>query len=463
MPEVTDDLMNRLPFATAVLKVLDVVSPPAVLQRLWDQHRGRCYQDVLSFGALVGILRDALVFKDNTVHRQFVQMEAAGEQPADESNFYRKLSRMPEPVSLALLAHSGNAVAALMPAVKHNLPESLSTLEVVGIDGKTIKHVQHRMKVTRMVRSKIVGAKTLVAMNLRTGVAMAASASLDGMANEITLVPALLEPLHASVGRPMLLVCDRQFDSYDCLKQFTGRPGDQFLVRVRNSRSMPMTVIHSVKSVDPQGRAVLDEQVRLDKTGQVLRRITLARDEGTVKLQAVTLLSSLLDASACPAADLLALYRRRWGIEQLFQQVTQTFELGRLIGSSAKATLMQFSFCMVIYNAMQLLRAWLADDGGVPVSAVSMCYLFDQTRQELCAWRLVCAGVWHGRPGAPAAELKPELQRLLRGRWHPKRFGKQSDKKPRPPRPKRHPAVAAGRVAIHRLQTQANTRRTRKE
>jgi len=49
------------------------------------------------------------------------------------------------------------------------------------------------------------------------------------------------------------------------------------------------------------------------------------------------LLTNLADRAAYPAAELLALYKLRWGIEGVFQQVTCTFSLAHLIGSSPKA------------------------------------------------------------------------------------------------------------------------------
>ena len=40
-------------------------------------------------------MRDALVNHGGSAHRVFVELERDGEQPCDESNFYRKLARTP--------------------------------------------------------------------------------------------------------------------------------------------------------------------------------------------------------------------------------------------------------------------------------------------------------------------------------------------------------------------------------
>ena len=57
-----------------------------------------------------------------------------------------------------------------------------------------------------------------------------------------------------------------------------------------------------------------------------MRRITVYRD-GQEPLEIIT---DLLDADRYPANDLLELYRQRWGIEQVFQKVSEVFHLTNL-------------------------------------------------------------------------------------------------------------------------------------
>ena len=54
-------LLDRLPLAQAVLVVLDHVLQPTFLDRLFHRHRGRSYQDVLTFPTVVRLLGDALL------------------------------------------------------------------------------------------------------------------------------------------------------------------------------------------------------------------------------------------------------------------------------------------------------------------------------------------------------------------------------------------------------------------
>src|SRR6185295_5656071 len=100
-------------------------------------------------------------------------------------------------------------------------------------DGKKIKDAAKRLKPTRGYSGKLIGAKALVAMDARTGMAVAMSDSLDGMANDVPLVPALMKQLRETITRPVLSVWDRQFDDVRTLGHLSARAGDAFVVRVK--------------------------------------------------------------------------------------------------------------------------------------------------------------------------------------------------------------------------------------
>lgn len=77
-----------------------------------------------------------------------------------------------------------------------------------------------------------------------------------------------------------------------------------------------------------------------------MRRITLKRggdDVGEGADDDVILPADLMAVSAFPAIELLSLYRHRWGIENMFQKVTELLSLKHLIGCSPRAMLFQFS------------------------------------------------------------------------------------------------------------------------
>src|SRR5688572_27728479 len=153
-------------------------------------------------------MRDALVHHGGSAHQLFVELRRDDAQPVDESNFYRKLARTPVELSRALLRECSGRLAELMPAGADvaNLPGCFDGFEVIVGDGKRIKNAAKRLAPTRGFSGKLIGAKALVGMNVRTGMAVAMSDSLDGLANDVPLVPALMEQLRQIMAGPILSV-----------------------------------------------------------------------------------------------------------------------------------------------------------------------------------------------------------------------------------------------------------------
>jgi hypothetical protein len=272
--------------------------------------------------------------------------------------------------------------------------------------------------------------------------------SLDGMTNDVPLVPGLMEQLRGVIAKPMLTVWDRQFDDVKTMRHLGARAGDAFVARTKQAHAR-FTAESVVETADEQGRRVLDEIGVLGRGKQTMRvrRVTLVREgEGE---DDVVLLTNLLDRAAFSAADLLSLYKQRWGIEQVFQQVTETFSLSHLIGSKPQAVLLQFAFCLLLYNMMQLVKVYVAADGKVLAGVVSMYYLFHDVRRELSAWAYHTDGSWP-RTERDAVAMRQRLRELLKGSWDPVSYTKASDKKPRA-KPKPKLRLRGGYTSVQRL------------
>ena len=444
------ELMRRSSLATATLDLCDYIFDDSLLDDIWKQHRGRCYQDVLKFPDFLRLMRDALTRHGGSAHRLFVHLESSDDHPIDESNFYRKLARTPVALSRALLRDCTARLDQVMPAKQAvELPVCFNGFAAVVADGKTIKNVAKRLKPTRGYIGKLVGAKALVAMDLRSGLVRAMSDTLDGMANEVPLVPALMPQLHQAFASPILSVWDRQFDDVATMRLLCQRSGDAFVVRAKH-KNIEFTAESTVESPDEMGRLVRDEIGVLGSGDKAmrLRRITLFRDAAAGE-DDVVLLSNLLDRDRFAAADLLALYKQRWGIEKVFQQVTETFALQNLIGSQPKAVLLQFAFCLLLYNVMQVIKTYVAQDGNVKPNIVSMHYLFDDVRTELRAWAYHGDGHWP-QSGRDAATLRERLETLLSGTWNAVRYTKASDKGVRPPPDQKRQWLSGGYTSVQR-------------
>jgi hypothetical protein len=401
----------------------------------------------LRFPDLLRMVRDALLRHGGSGHAMYLELEQAGHAPVDESNFYRKLGRMPVNVSRAFLRECTMRLSPLMAGPAVTLDACFDGFTVIAGDGKKIKDAAKRLKPTRGFTGSLLGAKALVAMDVRCGLALAMSDSLDGEANDVPLVPELMQQLRDSLDGPILSVWDRQFGDAGTLNLLAER-SDAYLVRLR--KGLTFQAESTVEHPGDEGRCVRDQTGMLFGGSQSMRvrQITLVRGEDE---EDVCLVTNLLDATQTPADALLQLYRMRWGIEQVFQQVTETFSLDHLIGCAPKAILFQFSVCLLMYNLIQLIKTYVASDGAVAIKTVSTHHLFADVKKELTAWAYhagVDPELWP-RHGRDAEQMRERLQRLLAGSWCGT-YTKASDKKPRPKRPPKTP-IPGGHTSVQRL------------
>jgi hypothetical protein len=435
MDDFQRELLARMPLGSAALDLFSYVLDERFLDRLFDEHRGLCYERELSFAKLVYLIRDALLCHGGSAQASFEQADEHGELPVAVANAYGKLSRMPPAVSTALLAGGARRLRGLLPDEPGcPLPASVAGFAVVAVDGKKLKNAPKRLKALRGQPGKLLGAKLLVGLDLSTGLAVAMNVELDGERNDVPLVPGLLPRVRAELGGAVILwVADAQFCDLNLPALFTDE-GGHFLLRFSKKLSFhPDPRRPAREGVDPRGRRFVQEWgwvgSEKDKRRRYVRRITLYRpgeDE-------VAVITDLTDEMLYPAADLLEVYLMRWGIERVFQQVTEVFELKSLIGSSPKGGAFQAALCLLLYDMVQVCKAYAAQAAGRKVEEVSGEKLFEDMRHELIAWAKVGDPAFvAARPRPTAGRLRSTLAERIGGAWT-RRWVKKVNKKPRPP------------------------------
>lgn len=196
----------------------------------------------------------------------------------------------------------------------------------------------------------------MAALQLSTGLALAMAAAPNGATNEASLVPELLPQIRQRY-QAVLGLAERQFADAGQAQAFTERPGGHFLMRYHVRTKFCADAARPAQtSQDAQGRTYVEEGGWLgaasNKKRCDSRRITLKRPG----VDARVLIPDLLDDKGYAATDLLALYLRRWGIERVFQALTEVFHLRSLIGTRPQGRLFQLAFCLVLYNMSQVMR-----------------------------------------------------------------------------------------------------------
>jgi hypothetical protein len=415
------ELISRLPLAESVWVLFRHVADPTMLNDLFDRNRGRCYEDTLTFDTLVSLVSDALLVHGGSGRQSFEKARA--EDRLDVSNVcaYGKLRRLPTAVSEALLGETSDQLRKVFPPVPvRPLPSCFAAFQVLHIDGKKIKQLAKRLKPLRGIAGSMLGGKALVALAGDTGIALAMAATEDGEANDAPLVPPLVQRVRLHLLGRILWIADRQFCDLK-IPHLLSQNGDAFVIRYSLKMKFHPDETRKVREFrDDQGRTIREEWGWIggpkDVRRMYVRRLTLIRPGE----EPVIVLTNLLDAKLYPAVDVLRVYQERWQIERAFQEVTEVFQLQRLIGSTPKAAVFQASFCLVLYNLIHTIRSYVAEQQNTEAELISTELLFrDVTKQMICWSELGETPIPEcvmDIPNKPAS-IRRRLKELLRNEW----------------------------------------------
>ena len=460
MEAIDTSAWRRVPLAEAVLTLWRFAADQERLEDLFQRLRQRCYTKILEFHTLVRLMHDALLGYRGSGRQTFEHAQEAGQLPVSIPAVFGKLRRVPIELSQGFLAECTDRLREVFPTmVLKRTPQSLQAFRVSILDGKAMKHVAKRLKPLRGRSGGVLGGRALVALDFESGLAVAMRADRDGDANDVKFVPELLPEVRRRFAGTRLWLADRQFADLVQTAHFT-QEDDHFLVRYNKKLHF-----HEDLSRKPQeGRDASARKFVVDwgwiggptdKRRRAVRRITLMRPGE----DDIVLLTDLLEPKKYPATELLALYGERWGIERMFQQVTEVFHLATLIGGSPEATVFQFAFCLLLYNMIQVVRASIAATERHNLETLSTEKLFLDVERELTA----CTVMWDveelmARVDRPwrAKEVKSRLKELFQHVWTD-RWLKAKSYRRRP-----HPLVPrlGVHVSVHRILLEAKQKHT---
>ena len=450
-------LWAKMPLAEAVLQVLRYVGDDERLHAIFNEGRGRCYDGEIQFARLVKLIGDALLQHGGSGNQSFSRARETGELTASKVAAYGKLGRLPLAVSQTFLSRLSRSLRELFPAeARRQPPATLRSFSTVIMDGKAIKKVAKRLKLLRRVGGGLLGGRALVGMHYETGLAIGMHADEDGDANDVRFVPDLLPFVRAEITGILLFLADSGFCDLQRLAEFT-EGGNHFLLRRHPKVGFhPDPERPARLGVDAQGRTFREEWGWLGAANhpkrRYVRQITLLRPSEPD----VVVVTDLLDGALYPAADLLTHYLQRWGIEQVFQKVTEVFHLQGLIGGTPKATIFQFAFCLLLYNVIQLVRGYVAAHQQRQTETISVENLFFDVHRQMIAWSVL---VETGLPlddipvARSLAEVAKRLHILLGSQWSD-RWIKAANKKRRAHQSRPHDRIHGAVYRILRPATQ---------
>jgi IS4 transposase len=307
--------IQQRPIGVMARAIVERFFEPEPLDELFRRTATKQYQRQLLFSSVVDLMQAVVLGAEPSVYAAFRKRRHA--LPVTDQAVYDKLQGMERGVSAALVGDSAERAATVLDALQARRPPWLPGYHVRILDGNHLSATEHRLEPLRDT-SPLPG-RILVVMDPELGLARAAFLIPDGHASERTLLDDVLQTVRAQE----LWLADRNF----CTLKFLFAIADNkafFLIRQHGSLHGCLTGRRRYVGESSTGKVYEQAlEVTWNDETRTLRRLTVelrqpTRD-GDLVLHLLTNLPA--DVSALQCAEL---YRRRWSIETLFYEVTQT-------------------------------------------------------------------------------------------------------------------------------------------
>ena len=334
--------------------LVENIFAPHKLDALFGETARIQYQRELLFSTLVELTGQVVCrFSKNTRTAYLAQRERI---TVSLTSIYNKLQLIELNTSQALVRYTAKEVSELIDRCKGLRRPLLKGYRTRILDGNHLGKTNHRLKVLRNTAAGALPGQALALLDPQRMVIDEVVLCEDGHAQERSLLNYVL-PLLAKYD---LLIADRNFCTLAFLFGIMARRA-RFLIR--QHRRMPWKSLGKARYVGrcETGR-VYEEMIELGdpQTGRIthLRRITLRLNtptrDGDQELHLLTNLPAKV--TALQAA---ALYRKRWTLEQAFNELTTHLRCELNTLGYPKAAL--FAFCVAVcsYNLLAALKGAL--------------------------------------------------------------------------------------------------------
>lgn len=228
-----------------------------------------------------------------------------------------------------------------------------SFAEIWIVDGSGLDRVARKLKILRRVREVVIPGSVTALYDLFRGVPRALLFHEQLLGGESRR---LLEAVD-KVPKGTLLVADRGFSSVRLLSVLAER-GVHALIRLK--RNVVAKDVEELARHRDDG-ADVTERLAVIGTGQGAPRMRVRLIEKRLPGgEVLRLVTTVLDPAELSAAAALALYRRRWAVERLFQDLKEVLDLRRFYAANTNAVAMQVYASAIVYAALRVAQAHIA-------------------------------------------------------------------------------------------------------
>ncbi len=352
--QIFQRFMEQRPVPVMVQALLERVLSPSKLDAWFARTAVDQYTRELLFSTIFNLM-SAVVFKThpsiNAAYKE--QGESIG---VSITSVYNKLNGLESTTSAALVRDTAREQAAIVEQMGGQCAPWLPGYRIKVLDGNCIEATEHRLEVLRETKAGALPGKSLVVYDPLLEMATDVFPCEDGHAQARSLFADVLP----TVREHDVWIMDRNFCVRSFLLGIADRKG-YFVCREHKglafSMQSPWRKIGSTES----GK-VYEQRIELvDDEGEVqrYRRIKVCLKQATRDGETERLLLTNLPKSAADAKLVADMYRKRWRIETMFQELEAHLHSEINTLGYPKAALFGFCVALVAYNALAVVKAAL--------------------------------------------------------------------------------------------------------
>lgn len=357
--KVFQRFMDKSPVPVIVQVLLVRVLSPEKLNSIFDRTAIEQYTRTLLFSSVFELM-NLVIFKT------FPSVNAAYKEEGKQigvsiTSLYNKLNGISTETSATLVRETAKEKADIIHALKGARKPLLPGYRVKMLDGNCIEASEHRLNVLRETRAGALPGKSLVVYDPVLEMAIDVFPCEDGHAQERSLLGQLLptvEPFD-------VWIMDRNF----CVRSFLlGIDDNDGCFICREHKGLKWEASGTEKAVGKTETGSLYEQwiTITDDLGETrkYRRIRLCLHSETRDGEKEIVILTNLTKTAASAKLIADLYRKRWSIETMFQELEGHLHSEVNTLGYPKAALFGFCVALVAYNILAVVKAALRSEHG---------------------------------------------------------------------------------------------------
>ena len=376
LPSNFEPFVNHRPICVLARATLEHLFEPQQLDELFARTAVKQYAHKLLFSTLVEMMVAVVLCVEPSVHASYRKRKATF--AVSDQAVYDKLQAMELGISAALVADSAQKAARVIDELNARRAPWLPGYRTRILDGNHLAATEHRIKELRTIWEAPLPGTTLVVMDPTTGLATDIVQTPDGHAQERSL----LDDVLALVELQDVWIADRNFCTFKFLFRIDAAKA-YFIIRQHGNMQGKLKGKRQLVGEGPTGK-IYEQEIELTFEGETrtFRRITIELLEATRDGEHVMHVFTNLAKDEVSGAVVATLYRRRWTIETLFAEVTETLACEINTLCYPKAALFVFSLALLAANAVAVVKASLrAAHGEEAADQLSAYYLALEIKQ----------------------------------------------------------------------------------